>query len=144
MDRARPPTSAARPPLTPNLRRQDVRFQRVFGTAPKVLRKWRGEKSSSPKVEQIFRSEGLTSADRSNKATLPLTVPRSHSSRLQRIYPRACNDYDSRPNPPSLSARRAKATRCGTRAKALSQHFFDVRDVRRRFRHGFWLRGVQP
>ena len=27
--------------------------------------------------------------DRSNKATLPLTVPRSHSSRLQRIQPRA-------------------------------------------------------
>ena len=26
--------------------------------------------------------------DRSNKATLPLTVPRSHSSRLQRIQPR--------------------------------------------------------
>ena len=27
--------------------------------------------------------------DRSNKATLPLTAPRSNSSRLQRIHPRA-------------------------------------------------------
>jgi len=36
------------------------------------------------------------------------------------------------------------AAQCGTRANALSQHVFDVRDIRRRFRHGFWLRGVQP
>ena len=46
-------------------------------------------------VEQIFRTKGLTSEDRSNKATLPLTVPRSHSSRLQRIHPRIYNDYNT-------------------------------------------------
>ena len=40
------------------------------------------------KVKQICRTKGLTSADRSNKATLLLTVPRPDSSRLQRIHPR--------------------------------------------------------
>ena len=40
-------------------------------------------------------NKGLTSADRSNKATLPLTVPRSHSSRLQRIHPRPYYDCNS-------------------------------------------------
>jgi hypothetical protein len=45
------------------------------------------------RFEQIYRTKGLTSADRSNKATLLLTVPRSHSSRLQRIHPRTCFQY---------------------------------------------------
>ena len=49
----------------------------------------REEKKFNSKVEQIYRTKGLTSADRSNKATLLLTVPRSHSSRLQRIHPRS-------------------------------------------------------
>ena len=48
------------------------------------------ERERSNKVEQIYRTKGLASADRSNKATLPLTAPRSHSSRLQRIFPRTC------------------------------------------------------
>ena len=33
-------------------------------------------------------NKGLASVDRSNKATLLLTAPRSNSSRLQRIHPR--------------------------------------------------------
>ena len=48
-----------------------------------------------PRDYQVIRSEdksenkGLASVDRSNKATLLLTAPRSNSSRLQRIHPRA-------------------------------------------------------
>ena len=33
-----------------------------------------------------LQNEGLISADRSNEATLPLTIPRSRLGRLQRIY----------------------------------------------------------
>jgi hypothetical protein len=40
------------------------------------------KKKSSTWVEQIFATKGLTSADRSNKATLLLTVPRS----IQVVY----------------------------------------------------------
>jgi hypothetical protein len=61
-------------------------------------------------IEQIFRTKGLTSADRSNKATLPLTVPRSHSSRLQRIQPcpySNCNSWTSHHN---ISTMIAKST----------------------------------
>ena len=35
---------------------------------------------------QIFGTRGLISADRKTKPTLMLTIPRSLSSRLQRIY----------------------------------------------------------
>ena len=56
------------------------------------------KRESSTQVEQIFRTKGLTSVDRSNKATLPLTVPRSHSSRLQRIHPRPYDDCNTRTN----------------------------------------------
>ena len=35
---------------------------------------------------QIFGTRGLISADRRTKPTLVLTIPRSLSSRLQRIY----------------------------------------------------------
>ena len=58
----------------------------------------REEKKFNSKVEQIYRTKGLTSADRSNKATLLLTVPRSHSSRLQRIHPRPYEYYNTRTN----------------------------------------------
>src|ERR1700759_2561796 len=85
-------------------------------TGPKVRAAHR-ERSSAAKGRTNLWNKGLTSADRSNKATLPLTVPRSHSSRLQRIHPRACNNYDSRPNRQGLSARSAEAAQCGTRAK---------------------------
>ena len=40
------------------------------------------------KVEQIYRTAGLTSADRSNKATLLLTVSHPDPSHLQSIHPR--------------------------------------------------------
>lgn len=71
-------------------------------------------------AEQICGTTGLTSADRSNKATLPLTVPRSHSSRLQRIHPRAYHDCDSWTNRPGVSTRPAKPTRFGSRATLYS------------------------
>src|ERR1700742_4416800 len=112
-------------------------------TGPKVRAAHR-ERSSAAKGRTNLWNKGLTSADRSKKATLPLTVPRSHSSRLDRIHPLACNNCDSRPNRRGLSAPPGEAALCGTRAEALSQHVFDVRDIRRPFRHGFWLRGVQP
>ena len=48
-------------------------------------------------------NKGLTSADRSNKATLLLTVPRPDSSRLQRIHPRTYHDCNSRTNRPDIS-----------------------------------------
>ncbi|KAI0915206.1 hypothetical protein AcW1_003944, partial [Taiwanofungus camphoratus] len=60
---------------------------------------------------------GLTSADRSNKATLLLTVPRSHSSRLQRIHPRPYDDCNSQANHSSISAQTARPTQFGSRAK---------------------------
>src|ERR1700761_7131381 len=84
---------------------------------PSSIRVLKEKERKFNNVEQIFRTKGLTSVDRSNKATLPLTVPRSHSSRLQRIHPRACNNYDSRPNRQGLSAQPAEAAQCGTRAK---------------------------
>src|ERR1700742_362382 len=112
-------------------------------TGPKVRAAHR-ERSSAAKGRTNLWNTGLTSADRSNKATLPLTVPSSHSSRLQRIYPRSFNDCNPRPKRGRLSATAPEGAQCGTRAEALSQHVFDVRDIRRRFWHGFWLRGVQP
>ena len=70
------------------------------------------KRESSTQVEQIFRTKGLTSVDRSNKATLPLTVPRPYLSRLQRIHPReylitirrlTIKAFPQRlPNPPDL------------------------------------------
>src|SRR6201999_1552006 len=98
-------------------------------TGPKVRAAHR-ERSSAAKGRTNLWNKGLTSADRSNKATLPLTVPRSHSSRLQRIHPRAFNNCNSRPNRRGLSATPAVTAQCGTRAEALSQHVFDLRDVR--------------
>ena len=99
------------------LRRVEAK-RRVFGagatidpapslmTGPKVRAAHR-ERSSAAKGRTNLWNKGLTSADRSNKATLPLTVPRSHSSRLQRIYPRAFNNCHSQSNQRSLSATRA-------------------------------------
>src|SRR5215468_5447199 len=46
-----------------------------------------------------------------------LTVPRSHSSRLQRIHPRTYDDYNSRTSASDLSAQGTKSTLCGTRAR---------------------------
>src|SRR6266853_2963127 len=46
------------------------------------------KKKKSDQSRTNLWNKGLTSADRNNKATLLLTVPRSHSSRLQRIHPR--------------------------------------------------------
>ena len=49
------------------------------------------------KKSQISRTDkGLISEDRNNKATQPLTIPRSYLSRLQRIcsFPLMCN-YNS-------------------------------------------------
>ena len=77
------------------------------------------KRESSTQVEQIFRTKGLTSVDRSNKATLPLTVPRSHSSRLQRIHPRPYDDCNTPTNRPSISARTAQPTRFGSRASSI-------------------------
>ena len=47
----------------------------------------REEKKFNSKVEQIYRTKGLTSADRSNKATLLLTVPRSIQVVCKGFYP---------------------------------------------------------
>ena len=71
-------------------------------------------------AKQICRTEGLTSADRSNKATLLLTVPRPDSSRLQRIHPRTYHDCNSRTNRPDISVRPIKPTSFGSRAKLYS------------------------
>jgi hypothetical protein len=61
-------------------------------------------------AKQICRTKGLTSADRSNKATLLLTVPRPDSSRLQRIHPRTYHGCNSRTNRPDISVRPTKPT----------------------------------
>ena len=71
-------------------------------------------------VKQICRTKGLTSADRSNKATLLLTVPRPDSSRLQRIHPRTYHDCNSRTNRLDISVKPAKPTQFGSRAKLYS------------------------
>jgi hypothetical protein len=72
------------------------------------------------KAKQICRTKGLTSADRSNKATLLLTVPRPDSSRLQRIHPRTYHDCNSRTNQLDISVRPIKPTSFGSRAKLYS------------------------
>ena len=72
------------------------------------------------KAKQIYRTKGLTSADRSNKATLLLTVPRPDSSRLQRIHPRTYHDCNSRTNRPDISVRPIEPTSFGSRAKLYS------------------------
>lgn len=69
------------------------------------------------KIEQICRTKGLTSADRSNKATLLLTVPRPDSSRLQRIHPHTYHDCNSRTNRPNISVKPILPTWFGSRAK---------------------------
>src|SRR6201996_6763028 len=84
---------------------------------PSSIRVLKEKERKFNNVEQIFRTKGLTSADSSNKATLQLTVPRSHSSRLQRIHPRPYYDYNTRTNHPSISARMAQPTRFGLLAK---------------------------
>ena len=69
---------------------------------PMPALKLRGRREKSPTVRRTnLWNKGLTSADRSNKATLPFTVPRSHSSRLQRIHPRTYDRCNSRTSPPS-------------------------------------------
>src|ERR1700760_598430 len=72
------------------------------------------------KVKQICRTKGLTSADRSNKATLLLTVPRPDSSRLQRIHPRTYHDCNSWTNRHDISVKPTKPTSFGSRAKLYS------------------------
>ena len=72
------------------------------------------------KVKQICRTKGLTSADRRNKATLMLTVPRPDSSRLQRIHPRTYHDCNSRTNRPDISVKPIEPTSFGSRAKLYS------------------------
>ena len=62
------------------------------------------------KAKQICRTKGLTSADRSNKATLLLTVPRPDSSRLQRIHPRTYHDCNSRTNRLHISVKPIEPT----------------------------------
>jgi hypothetical protein len=87
--------------------RRSHRSRPSLTTGPKVSASHR-ERSSAAEGRTNLWNKGLTSADRSNKATLPLTVPRSHSSRLQRIYPRAFNNCHSQSSQRSLSATRAK------------------------------------
>ena len=71
-------------------------------------------------LKQICRTRGLTSADRSNKATLLLTVPRPDSSRLQRIHPHTYHDCNSWTNRPDISVRPIEPTWFGSRAKLYS------------------------
>src|SRR6202789_4689231 len=71
-------------------------------------------------AKQICRTKGLTSADRSNKATLLLTVPCPDSSRLQRIHPHAYHDCNSRTNQLDISVKPVKPTQFGSRAKLYS------------------------
>ena len=88
---------------------------------PKVESGKRKKRDVQPwKAKQICRTKGLTSADRSNKATLLLTVPRPDSSRLQRIHPRTYHDCNSRTNQPDISVRPIKPTSFGSRAKLYS------------------------
>ena len=103
---------------------------------PALKSRWEGVQSrseTSPKVgngkeekrepfdherpNKSVERKGLTSADRSNKATLLLTVPRPDSSRLQRIHPHTYHDYDSWTNRPDISVRPIKPTWFGSRAK---------------------------
>ena len=81
----------------------------VGGKEKRDVRPW--------KAKQICRTKGLTSADRSNKATLLLTVPRPDSSRLQRIHPRTYHDCNSRTNRPDISVGPIEPTSFGSRAK---------------------------
>lgn len=87
------------------------------------------EKCSTSKMNKIIdlvlnkslEQKGLTSADRSNKATLLLTVPRSHSSRLQRIHPRPYFMIAiHRQAATSISAMTTKPIRFGSRATSCS------------------------
>jgi hypothetical protein len=87
----------------------------------KKRKKKKREREVQPeKVKQICRTKGLTSADRSNKATLLLTVPRPDSSRLQRIHPRTYHDCNSRTNRLDISIKPAEPTQFGSRAKLYS------------------------
>ena len=56
-----------------------------------------GAFSRTIKIKSLELNKGLISEDRNNKATQPLTIPRSYLSRLQRIcsFPHLCN-YISR------------------------------------------------
>ena len=64
-------------------------------TYSKQISKWkcnhRGWEHSSRPNEQIYKNVGWISADRSNKATLLLTIPRCLLSRLQRISRAQCS-----------------------------------------------------
>ena len=53
--------------------------------------------SFKKEIKSLELNKGLISEDRNNKATQPLTIPRSYLSRLQRIcsFPHFCN-YNSR------------------------------------------------
>ena len=73
-------------------------------------RERKGETLDRGKAKQICRTKGLTSADRSNKATLLLTVPRPDSSRLQRIHPRTYHDCNSQTNRLDISVKPIEST----------------------------------
>ena len=92
-------------------------------TCPQALgvKKKKKKREVQPEmVKQICRTKGLTSADRSNKATLLLTVPRPDSSRLQRIHPRTYHDCNSWTNRLDISIKPVKPTQFGSRAKLYS------------------------
>ena len=106
----------------------------VQKTGPRVNSGHKKKKKRGPtskRVEQIFRTKGLTSADRSDKATLPLTVPRSHSSRLQRIHPRAYDKLRLTSKPPRHFHHSGPACLIWyTSKRALFLHKCDVRDIK--------------
>src|SRR5260370_32030806 len=107
-------------PALKSTKQQEGHAQSQSRAWPKVAS---GEREVQPeKVKQICRTKGLTSADRSNKATLLLTVPRPDSSRLQRIHPHTYHDCNSRTNRLDISIKPAKPTQFGSRAKALFKH----------------------
>ena len=111
----------------------------------KQYKRKKERKRPNPKrFEQIYRTKGLTSADRSNKATLLLTVPRSHSSRLQRIHPRTCFQYKR-----STFTKPFRSTKGRSNVVLEPKLYFNATKQCAGqyiivFKHGFWLRGVQP
>ena len=105
-------------------RKEEKEKGRDFKEKKSQRAKWEEEgKEGRGKIRYTTNlwNKGLISEDRSNKATLPLTAPRAHSSRLQRIHPRPYLNFNASTNnktfPPSY-----QINMYGSQAEALFKH----------------------
>ena len=89
-------------------------------------------------------NKGLTSADRSNKATLLLTVPSSIQVVCKRFTPAHIEIAIRRQTSSTFPQSWPNLPHMVHEHKALFQHIYYTQDQHCRLWHGFWLRGVQP